>query len=81
MSVVHLIDCESSGVAMARVESRAPYFLLDTFASFVHIVNAIQIYPYNSWIYRVNETFSSSANSIEMAGPLNVPLPLNLVSR
>jgi hypothetical protein len=56
-------------------------FLLDKGSPFVHIVNGCQIYPYNSWIYKVNETFSSSANSNEMAGPLSAPLPSNLVSR
>jgi hypothetical protein len=55
--------------------------LLDRFACFVHIVNSSIIYPYNSWIYKVNETFSSSANSTGMAGPLSALLPPNLESR
>ena len=44
---------------MAYDEGRAMWFLLDRLAGFVHIVNAYQIYPYNSWIYKVNETFCS----------------------
>ena len=51
--------------------------LLDRFTYFVHILNGSIVYPYNSWIYKVNETFSSSANSIEMAGPLSESLPPN----
>jgi hypothetical protein len=54
--------------------------LLDRFACFVHIVNRSIIYPYNSWIYKVNETYCFSASSIEMAGPLSARLPPNLVS-
>src|SRR5713101_1582124 len=40
--------------------------LLDRLAYFVHILNSTLIYPYNSWIYMVNETFFSSANLTEM---------------
>jgi FlaA1/EpsC-like NDP-sugar epimerase len=68
-------------VPMVRDEGRAPYFLLDRGGSLVHIVNMSIIYPYKSWIYKVNETFSSSANSIEMAGPLSALLPPNLAWR
>src|SRR6476660_5810541 len=55
--------------------------LLDRFAYFVHILNTQHIYPYKSWIYKVNETFCSSTSLIEMAGPLSVHLRSNLVLR
>ena len=62
-------------------EGGSTYFLLDRRGFCVHVVNELLIYPYKSWIYRVNETFSSSANSIEMAGPHSEPLPRNLAWR
>jgi hypothetical protein len=66
---------------MIRDEGRMAHFLLDRNELCVHVMNSAIIYPYKSWIYKVNETFSSSASSIEMAGPLSEPLPSNLVSR
>jgi hypothetical protein len=59
MSVVHLFDCETLGVPMVRDGGRAPYFLLDRGGVLVHIVNDCLIFPYKSWIYKVNETFCS----------------------
>ena len=56
-------------------------FVLDRIGLYVHVVNGFPIFPYNSWIYKDNETFCSSANSIEMEGPLSVGLPPNSVSR
>src|SRR6185295_13098222 len=67
---------DRAGVAIDSIGTK----LLDRFTHFVHILNSAIIYPYKSWICRVNETFYSSVSSTEMAGPLSGHLPSNLVS-
>ena len=34
-------------------------FVLDRIGLYVHVVNGFPIFPYNSWIYKGNETFYS----------------------